>query len=222
MGAKSMLKSKLTKLNILKRGLKYRHIVNYVDIDGWLSINEAIELYNMAESLPMNSPVVVEIGSWLGKSTLVLAKGLKNKHSPKLYCIDPFNADGDDPSAVIYAKRMDSIEISLAEKFIHNMKKNHVFGIVETLQGYSYDFVNGFSKTIDLLFIDGNHEYEAVLRDFLDWSSLVKPQGIIAFHDVTKKKGCEGPWLVTERYIRGNPQWKDLKLVGTFFTAKKN
>jgi len=90
MGAKSMVKTKLTKLNILKRGLKYRHIVNYVDINGWLSINEAIELYNIAESLPMNAPVVVEIGSWLGKSSLILSKGIKNKSGAKLYCINPF------------------------------------------------------------------------------------------------------------------------------------
>lgn len=222
MGAKSMLRSKLIKFRILKRGLKYRHIVNYVEIDGWLSINEAIELYNIAESLPMNAPVVVEIGSWLGKSSLVLAKGIKNKRGAKLYCIDPFNADGDDSSAVTYAKIMSSLETSLTEKFIHNMRKNHIFGVVEMLQGYSYDFVDSFSKKIDLLFIDGNHEYRAVLRDFLDWSSLVQPQGIIAFHDVTKKEGCEGPWLAIERYIRGNPQWKDLKLVDTLFTAKKS
>ena len=33
---------------------------------------------------------------------------------------------------------------------------------------------------IDFLFIDGNHEYDAVRQDFLDWAPKVKRGGIIA------------------------------------------
>lgn len=37
----------------------------------------------------------------------------------------------------------------------------------------------------DLLFIDGDHHYTSVLVDWLLYSPLVKPGGLIAFHDVT-------------------------------------
>lgn len=37
---------------------------------------------------------------------------------------------------------------------------------------------------IDFLFIDGDHTYEGVKRDFEDYSPLVKAGGLIAFHDV--------------------------------------
>ncbi len=39
-------------------------------------------------------------------------------------------------------------------------------------------------RGIDLLFIDGDHSYEGCLADFEMYSSLVSPQGIIAFHDI--------------------------------------
>ena len=37
---------------------------------------------------------------------------------------------------------------------------------------------------VDLLFIDGDHRYPSVLMDWLLYSPLVKPGGLIAFHDV--------------------------------------
>jgi predicted O-methyltransferase YrrM len=37
---------------------------------------------------------------------------------------------------------------------------------------------------IDFLFIDGDHTYEGVKADFRDYASLVRPGGVIAFHDI--------------------------------------
>ncbi len=37
---------------------------------------------------------------------------------------------------------------------------------------------------VDVLFIDGDHTYEGVKKDFELYSSLVKVGGIIAFHDI--------------------------------------
>mgnify|MGYP001560589978 CR=1 FL=1 len=37
---------------------------------------------------------------------------------------------------------------------------------------------------VDLLFIDGDHQYASVLTDWLLYSPLVKPGGLVAFHDV--------------------------------------
>jgi predicted O-methyltransferase YrrM len=39
-------------------------------------------------------------------------------------------------------------------------------------------------RRLDLLFIDGDHRYEGVRRDFLEYSPLVREGGLIAFHDV--------------------------------------
>ncbi|MFX1395149.1 MAG: class I SAM-dependent methyltransferase, partial [Promethearchaeota archaeon] len=42
------------------------------------------------------------------------------------------------------------------------------------------------NKKIDLLFIDGDHSYDGVKKDFEMYAPLVKKNGIIAFHDIVK------------------------------------
>jgi cephalosporin hydroxylase len=39
-------------------------------------------------------------------------------------------------------------------------------------------------KQLDLLFIDGDHSYEGVKADFVNYGPMVRPGGIIAFHDI--------------------------------------
>ena len=49
-------------------------------------------------------------------------------------------------------------------------------------------------EPLDLLFIDGDHSYEGVKQDFLLYRNLVRPGGMIAFHDVAvhpPHKQCE-------------------------------
>jgi hypothetical protein len=47
-------------------------------------------------------------------------------------------------------------------------------------------------KQLDLLFIDGDHSYEGVKADFNLYSSLVRPDGLIIFHDIVKHSGTSG------------------------------
>jgi predicted O-methyltransferase YrrM len=51
--------------------------------------------------------------------------------------------------------------------------------------------VKTWSEPIDFLFIDGDHAYEAVRRDWEDWSPHVAPDGLVAFHDAL----LEAPWM---------------------------
>jgi cephalosporin hydroxylase len=47
---------------------------------------------------------------------------------------------------------------------------------------------------IDVLFIDGDHTYAGVKADFDLWSPLVRPGGLVIFHDILPHKhvaGCE-------------------------------
>jgi len=57
---------------------------------------------------------------------------------------------------------------------------------------------------IDLLFIDGDHQYGSVLTDWLLYSPLVKPGGIVAFHDaVMNVDGYYGVPEFLDRLSRG-------------------
>jgi len=44
-------------------------------------------------------------------------------------------------------------------------------------------------KQVDLLYIDGDHRYEGVKRDFELWSPLVRSGGVVVFHDIIENRG---------------------------------
>jgi MMP 1-O-methyltransferase len=204
---------------VLLRGPRYWPIWRYSFIDGWLGVREAVALHDLAAGLPGNEPVVVEIGSWVGKSSLVLAQGLRKKTAPVLYCIDPFNAVSDAESHLPEAASL--IGGSLRAVFEGNLRRAGADSVVRVLQGMSFDVRPQFSTPIDLLFIDGDHSYEGVVKDYLDWAPLVKKGGIIAFHDVGINPAVAGPLKVVMEKLWHDSEWGDFQHIQTLYCATK-
>ena len=94
--------------------------------------------------------MVVEIGSWQGKSSVVLGTGLKSKEGATLYCVDPFDASGDGSSEEDYQQRRGELEGFLRERFLSNLQQTGVREMVKVLQGYSHKVVEGFDRSIRL------------------------------------------------------------------------
>lgn len=53
----------------------------------------------------------------------------------------------------------------------------------EFLRGNANEVVKSWKRKIDVLFIDGDHTYEGVKKDWEAWSPFVKKGGIVFFHD---------------------------------------
>lgn len=212
----------IERLKLLYHGWSYLPIMGYIPINGWLATGEAISLYNTARALPEKNPVVVEIGSWQGKSSVVIAKGLQGKTNPRFFCIDPFNADGDAASLDDYSGRLASMNISLREQFEKNLSNNRVLDMVTVLQGYSHDFTERVEDPVDFLFIDGNHEYNAVRKDFEDWSPKLKPGGWIGFHDVSFNNLDTGPQQLIREEVLEQAGWEQCTHAQSLFLARKS
>ena len=57
--------------------------------------------YLARTATPDNGAVIVELGSWQGKSSLLLAAGVLGKSGARIFCVDPF---GEDESHAYQAK----------------------------------------------------------------------------------------------------------------------
>ena len=209
-----------TRARLLMRGLRYARILPYASIDGWLTVDEAIALYELARDLPDEGPRAVEIGSWQGKSTVCLARGLAGKVDPRLVCIDPFDASGDDQSTGMYGARADGLGGPLRRAFEHNLDAAGVRGLVDVRQGYSHELAAAVDGPFDLLFLDGDHGYEAVRRDFDDWAPKLRPGGVLAMHDV-RHAVHEGPRRVVAERVEADAQWVDRRYVDSMFVARR-
>lgn len=209
-----------TRAQVLLRGLRYASILPYVSIDGWLTVSEAIELFELARSLPHERPLAVEIGCWQGKSSVCIARGLQGKNAPRLCCIDPFDATGDASSAGEYRARADGIGGPLRSAFEDNVEAAGVRGCIDVRQGRSHEQVKSWHQPIDLLFLDGDHSYDAVARDYQDWTPHVRPGGYLVMHDVVHGVH-QGPRRVVDEQLLRDPHWVDVHYADSMLVARK-
>ncbi|MEK6285612.1 MAG: class I SAM-dependent methyltransferase [Acidobacteriota bacterium] len=195
-------------------------IRRYELIDGWLSPREAIQLYRIAASIESTAPVICEIGSWLGRSSYILAKAIEARLDGLVYCVDPFDGSGDAASEKVYRSQMERHELPLEAEFQTNMARHGVSTRIRQVKKTSQDALDFVPKELDLLFIDGDHSFDMVLKDYEAWAPRVKPGGWIAFHDVGAVH-ASGPKSVVERYIVPNKQWGKHCLMDELFAAQR-
>ncbi len=150
-------------------GWAYYSIWGHLNVPGTLPKEQAVALYDAANRLAAEAPVLVEIGSWLGKSAVVLSRAIRKKQGV-LFCIDPFHANGDPESLRYYRRASEKMSRSLLDQFTYNIRSWGSYEHVRVLEGYSHQISAEWSRPIDLLYIDGNYSYECVRRDFIEWS----------------------------------------------------
>lgn len=114
-----------------------------------------------------------EIGVERGKFSEELCIG--NQNLITLYCIDPWipykgnrRGGGED-------KQRSSFEEAVERLSKHPVKM---------IRKKSMDAVKDFEdNSLDFVYIDGNHDFDYVMQDIIEWSKKVRPGGIVAGHD---------------------------------------
>jgi len=92
------------------------------------------------------------------------------------------------------------MERTQEQAFSDHIQQSGLSPVVHAIRGYSFDVVRAWTIPIDLLFIDANHEYEAVHRDFEQWKPFVRAGGVVALHDVSP--AWPGPTRVRDESLQ--------------------
>lgn len=178
------------------------------EIRGWLSDREGEFLYSLAKQVPRGR-VIVEIGSWQGKSTIWLAKGSLAGNKNSVYAVDPHCGD---------ETHLSEGEANTEDIFRENIHKAGVDHIVVPLVMKSEEAVRGWRKDIGLLWIDGSHEYEDVKRDFQLWEPYLRHRSFIAFHD----RDHPGPLKVIREYIFNSNKFFKITVCDKILATRKS
>ncbi len=173
---------------------KYRGIGWFADMSSWQVRTEFQQMFEHVEA--RNPSVILEIGTAKGATLL----GWCRMASRKVVSVDlPGGIHGggypeakrrlyrefvaDRPDVALHLIQADSHQVSTRELAEQAMA----------------------GDKIDVLFIDGDHTYGGVKADFDLWSPLVRPGGLIIFHDILPHKhvaGCEVDKLWAELKTR--------------------
>jgi hypothetical protein len=172
-------------------------------IPGWLTAHEGHFLTKAAMSVKSKAAVIVEIGSYCGKSTLSLAAA-----GEEVYAVDPHKGN------VSGGKMKPTYRIFL--KNIRKAKLQHsVHPIVKTSRLAS----RGWTKPVKMLFIDGLHDVLHAKEDYTLWSRFVVDGGMIAMHDAFC--AWEGAGSVAIQNIVKNDQFGEIGVVGSIIYGVK-
>ena len=118
---------------------------------------------------------IVELGAWKGKSSAFLVVEAYNK-SPKIevHIVDTWGGnpfDGSqDQSNDLYDKFISNMSLLARPYQAHTMTTNEAAGLFK-------------DESLDAVFIDADHSYEAVKTDIQNWMPKVRKGGILAGHD---------------------------------------
>ncbi|OGI12318.1 MAG: hypothetical protein A2Y40_10630 [Candidatus Margulisbacteria bacterium GWF2_35_9] len=189
------------------------------DIPGFLYPGEGEKFVELAKSLPKKS-VIVEIGTMAGLSSYYWASGVK-KSEGMVFSIDPFDIDINEQKKR-YQDSYSEIDqgtknITFHKKYSkqevkENLDKYHLKGRYRLIHGFSEDVVKNWNIKIDLLFLDGSHNYLSIKQDFLEWTTHLKPGGIVVIHDSNQNlsismAGFSGPTKFVSEYLVGSIEW---------------
>jgi predicted O-methyltransferase YrrM len=145
---------------------------------------EKVALYRQVLKLPRNC-VALEVGSYLGASACVIGSAVARRGGV-LHCVDTWQNQA-----------MDSPERDTWFEFQANTEP--VRAVLVPHRGFSTAVASTLSLALDFLFIDGDHDEEAVEADLSAWLPKVKPGGILAMHDIGWAEGVVKGY---ERHLR--------------------
>jgi hypothetical protein len=141
--------------------------------EGMINVEEARLLYDLAKDVTENC--IVEIGSYRGRSTAALACGSLNGMQVPVFAIDPH----EDFIGVLGGKFGPQDRAA----FYKAMIDTGCYKIVRLVNLSSEIVAPHWPSKISLLFIDGNHTFDAVKNDFESWFPHLAESALIAFHD---------------------------------------
>jgi SAM-dependent methyltransferase len=143
------------------------------NIPGWMSVKELHWLAGQAAK----QHTVVEVGCWMGRSTAALATG-----GGTVYAVDTWQGSEEHRD----------IMKQLTPENLFKSFQHHTADIknIVPIKAPSLEAVKAFDK-IDMVFIDGSHDYENAKADIMAWKEKLSPGGLLCGHDYEYSPGVK-------------------------------
>jgi hypothetical protein len=222
----------------------YMNLVSdeYVDhirfiIGGWL-LSGNIEAFEFALNEMPEGGAIIEVGSFLGLSTNIIAYGAHKygRKNPFFNCDPWLFAGRDRPKANYFSTGTQEYRDWVMTIFKMNIQMFSAPFPPKTIEATSDDFFENWRQGSEVLdihgklsilggaisfaYLDGDHTYEGVRKDFLSVDRHLLPGGFILFDDSADQSSFDGiKQFVSE--LASNPRY-ELKLKSPNYLFRKN
>ncbi|MEO8967409.1 MAG: class I SAM-dependent methyltransferase [Solirubrobacteraceae bacterium] len=146
-------------------------------VEGWMTDAQARALWDAAEGLRPPGQIV-EIGSFRGRSTIVLASARPD--GVQMVAIDPHGGNDRGPQEYAPNAEVGDSDYSV---FWENLHRTGVEDRVRHVREPSEAALGAVQGAIDLLYVDGAHRYVPARADIERYGERVPVGGAMLIHD---------------------------------------
>ncbi len=174
-------------------------------VTGFMPVDEGRALYDTALRY-LGNGVAVEIGTYCGKSTLMLGAAAQQTDG-LLYTVDHHHGSEEHQAGWEYhdTSMVDPVTglFDTLPALRHALDAAGLDDHVVAVVGRSPVVARGWRTPLRLLFIDGGHTEEAANRDFNGWAPWVDLGGALVIHDVfpDPADGGQAPYHIYRRAL---------------------
>ena len=136
-------------------------------------VGQLKRLYELARGV--EEGCIVEVGSYRGRSTVALAFGSQDGHQCPIFAIEPH-----ERFTGVYGGRFGPRDRAA---FFEAMLATGAWEIVRLVNVSSEVVTPGWTLPVGLLWLDGDHSYEGVSRDYRCWERHLLPGTVLALDD---------------------------------------
>ncbi len=152
-------------------------------VEGWLTPEQGWKLFDAARRLGPGA-TIVEIGSFRGRSTIVLAAS--GPRDAEMVAIDPHGGGDRGPQEIAPDAARGEADHAA---FTGNLATAGVAHRVRHMRKLSADALDDVSGEVDLLFVDGAHRLGPARADIVRWGDRVAGGGTMLVHDAFSSVG---------------------------------
>ena len=156
------------------------------DVEGWMTEGQARRLWDRAAAVRPGGQIV-EIGSYQGRSAIVLATAAPG--GVEVVAIDPHAGNDRGPQQIVGPAEEGQRD---HEAFVANLERAGVRDRVRHVRLPSQEAGDAVLGPIDLLYIDGAHRYAPARSDIVLWGARVAEGGTLLIHDSFSSIGVTG------------------------------
>jgi predicted O-methyltransferase YrrM len=168
-------------------------------VEGWLSEDQARRLWDAAVAV-RGGGQIVEIGSFRGRSTIVLSRAAAE--GVRIVAIDPHGGGDRGPQEITPDQARGDEDNRV---FRANLEGAGVNGRVEHVRLMSDQAHGDVDGPIDMLYVDGAHRYKPARDDIAAWGARVPVGGALLVHDAYNAIGVMGAQL---RLLFFSREWR--------------
>ncbi|REK89167.1 class I SAM-dependent methyltransferase [Streptomyces inhibens] len=173
---------------------------------GFMPVDEGLALYAAAAEAATLGLPLVEVGTYCGRSTILLADAARGAGVMAVTVDHHRGSEEQQPGWEYHDPTVVDPEVGRMDTLPTFRRTLHAAGLEEqviALVGRSPQAAAIWQAPVGLVFIDGGHTDEHATADYEGWAPHIAPDGLLVIHDVfaDPADGGQAPYRIYRRAL---------------------